>query len=157
MTSTDISSPSYPTIPTYIYRVSPFDVLCLGQKPRANLRYDPTRRAHMYIMYGGCYGVGVIAARNIIQGIIHYHWPGKDAQAMSSIEVKKSDIPLGSCIVVSWKDKPVFLWHRTPKQIADAEADDHVEMRDPQTDTERVKGIECLYLCLYLSMCAHCW
>ena len=95
----------------------------------------------MYIMYGGCYGVGVIAARNIIQGIIHYHWPGKDAQAMSSIEVKKADIPMGTCIVVSWKDKPVFLWHRSPKQIADAEADDHVEMRDPQTDSERVKGI----------------
>jgi len=111
----------------------------ITKKPRANLRYDPTRRAHMYIMYGGCYGVGVIAARNIIQGIIHYHWPGKDAQAMSSIEVKKADIPEGTCIVVSWKDKPVFLWHRNAKQIADAEADDHVEMRDPQTDSERVK------------------
>jgi len=123
-----------------------------SKKPRANLRYDPTRRAHMYVMYGGCYGVGLIAARNIIQGIVHYHWPGKDAQAMSSIEVKMSDIPLGSCIVLSWKDKPVFIWHRTPKQIADAEADDHVEMRDPQTDSERVKDKE-----WYVSMavCTH--
>merc|ERR1712154_627155 len=88
-----------------------------SKKPRANLRYDPTRRAHMYVMYGGCYGVGLIAARNIIQGIVHYHWPGKDAQAMSSIEVKMSDIPLGSCIVLSWKDKPVF--HLAPHPEAD--------------------------------------
>ena len=90
-------------------------------------------------MYGGMYGFGVIAAKNSIQGVIHFLWPGKDAQAMSSIEVKKSDIPEGKCIVVQWKDAPVFIWHRTAQQIADAEADDHVEMRDPQTDSERVK------------------
>ena len=63
----------------------------------------------MYVMYDGYYAVGVIVAKDIIQGIIHYHWPGKDAQAMSAIEAKKSDVPECKCIVIQWNGWPVFI------------------------------------------------
>ena len=108
------------------------------------MRYDPTRRAHMYVMWAGCYGAGVIAAKNIVQGIIHYHWPGKDAQAMSSIEVKKADIPEGKCIVVQWKDSPVFIWHRNDRQIADAEA--YIDTNSGRNNAYISVCVQCIYL-----------
>jgi ubiquinol-cytochrome c reductase iron-sulfur subunit len=131
--------------------IDPLYDLC--KKPRAEVRYDPTRRAHFYLMWAGCYGTGVVAARNSIQYVIHFMWKPLDVVAMGVIEIKISEIPLGECITVQWKDSPVFIWHRNAQQIADAEKDDgNPDLRDPEIDADRVKTKE-----WYISMaiCTH--
>lgn len=42
-------------------------------------------------------------------------------------------------MTVKWRGKPVFIRHRTPAEISTAQADDNIELRDPQTDADRCK------------------
>ena len=37
-------------------------------------------------------------------------------------------------MVVKWRGKPVFVRHRTPEEITEADAVNISELRDPQTD-----------------------
>mmetsp|Transcript_98382 Transcript_98382/g.120504 ORF Transcript_98382/g.120504 Transcript_98382/m.120504 type:complete len:239 (+) Transcript_98382:555-1271(+) len=113
----------------------------LCKKPVASQRMDPTRRAHYYVCMAGVYGTGLMIGRNAIDGIVHYLWYPADVAALSTIEVKKADIPIGKCVVIMWGDAPVYVWHRNAEQIATAERDDALvsEMRDPQLDSDRVK------------------
>ena len=39
---------------------------------------------------------------------------------------------------MKWRGKPVFIRHRTPEEIKEAEAVPLSELRDPQTDNSRV-------------------
>jgi ubiquinol-cytochrome c reductase iron-sulfur subunit len=41
-------------------------------------------------------------------------------------------------ITAMWRGKPVFVRHRTPQEIQEAEALDLNQLRDPQPDSERV-------------------
>jgi len=126
----------------------------LAKKPSdLKMRFDPTRRAHYYFMWGTMLATDLIVARNTIGCVAAFCWKPADVVAMSTLEIKKADVAEGSCIVVIWRDSPVFIWHRTPKQIAHARVDDdNKELRDPQKDSERVKDPE-----WYVSMavCTH--
>jgi ubiquinol-cytochrome c reductase iron-sulfur subunit len=62
-----------------------------------------------------------------------------DVRAMSSIEVDIGKIPEGSGIVVKYLGNPMFIRHRTKAQIADSAKVQVADLRDPQTDAERVK------------------
>jgi ubiquinol-cytochrome c reductase iron-sulfur subunit len=62
-----------------------------------------------------------------------------DVKAMSSIEVDISKIPEGAGIVVKYLGNPMFIRHRTKAQIAEAAKVKIADLRDPQTDAERVK------------------
>lgn len=66
----------------------------------------------------------------------------KDVLAMASLEVDLSKVDLGSTITVKWRGKPVFVRHRTPEEIKEAEEVDVKALRDPQTDEERVQQPE---------------
>ena len=48
----------------------------------------------------------------------------------------------GKNLIVKWRGKPVFIRHRTPDEIQEAEAVDVKTLRDPQTDEDRVKRPE---------------
>lgn len=61
---------------------------------------------------------------------------------MASLEVDLSKVDLGSTITVKWRGKPVFVRHRTPEEVKDAEEVDVKTLRDPQTDEERVQQPE---------------
>jgi ubiquinol-cytochrome c reductase iron-sulfur subunit len=65
--------------------------------------------------------------------------PSKDVLAVSSVEIDLSPIALGSGITVMWQGKPIFIRHRTDKEIAEARNVNMSELRDPQTDQSRVK------------------
>lgn len=41
-------------------------------------------------------------------------------------------------VTVKWRGKPVFIRHRTPEEIAEAEKEDITGFRDPETDAARV-------------------
>ena len=62
-----------------------------------------------------------------------------DVLALASAEFDLGAIEEGTTITVKWRGKPVFIRHRTPQEIADAESVSVSELRDPQTDSERVQ------------------
>jgi len=129
--------------------IDPFYELC--RKPTERL--DPTRRAHAYLMYGSAYGFGFLATKSTVESICTFLNQPADVKAMGEVEVNLADVPLGTCTVIMWKDAPVFIWHRTPKDIANAlKDDDNLTLRDPEKDTDRVKIPE-----WYVSMavCTH--
>lgn len=79
--------------------------------------------------------------------------PAADVLAVSSIEVDLSPIELGQRVTVKWRGKPVFIDHRTQKEIARAKADDHSPtLIDPATDASRVKKEEWL---IVIGVCTH--
>jgi ubiquinol-cytochrome c reductase iron-sulfur subunit len=64
--------------------------------------------------------------------------PAADTLALSSVEVDVKSIAVGQAITVKWRGKPVFIRHRTPEEIKEAEAVKLSELPDPQTDNARV-------------------
>ena len=96
---------------------------------------DPTRRDFLMVATGALATVGGIAtAWPFIDNLN----PAADVLALSTIEVSVSAIQVGQAITVKWRGKPVFIRHRTPDEIKQAEAVPLSELPDPQTDDSRV-------------------
>lgn len=55
-------------------------------------------------------------------------------------------------VIIKWRGKPIFIRHRTPDEIEEANAVKIESLRDPQTDAERVKKPEWLVM---LGICTH--
>ncbi len=64
--------------------------------------------------------------------------PAADTLALASTEVDISPVQEGQAITITWRGKPVFIRHRTADEIARAQKVDVKELRDPQTDAQRV-------------------
>ena len=78
--------------------------------------------------------------------------PAKDTLALATTEVDLSPIAVGSAITVIWQGKPVFIRHRTAEEIAAADSVKLEELRDKQTDKDRVKKSEWLVV---VGICTH--
>lgn len=76
--------------------------------------------------------------------------PSADVEAQKFVEVDLSDIPEGETKRVIWRGKAVFIRHRTPAQIAEANEGDAEAVIDPQTDADRVQKPK------WLVTIAHC-
>lgn len=80
--------------------------------------------------------------------------PSADVLALSSIEVDISNIKPGQTLTVKWRGKPVFITHRTPQEIKEAQDVKLSDLRDPQTDAERVKAGHTQWL-ITIGICTH--
>jgi ubiquinol-cytochrome c reductase iron-sulfur subunit len=80
--------------------------------------------------------------------------PAGDTLALASIEFDLTKVVLGQQVVVKWRGKPLFVRHRTPKEISEAVAADHADLRDPQTDDSRHKAGKPEWLIL-IGVCTH--
>ena len=96
---------------------------------------DEGKRDFIYI------ATGAVAAA----GGLSLAWPmvaqmGKaaDTLAAGSIEINLSGIAEGQQLKMLWRGKPVFVRHRTPAEIAEADAVDVSDLRDKQTDNQRL-------------------
>jgi len=78
--------------------------------------------------------------------------PAADTLALSSIEVDISGIEEGQAITVKWRGKPVFIRHRTAKEIEPASEANMDDLRDPQGDLDRVEKPELLVI---QGICTH--
>lgn len=76
----------------------------------------------------------------------------KDVLALASAEFDVGAVDVGQCITVKWRGKPVFIKHRTADEISAADAVSLDELRDPQTDAERVETAEWL---IVMGICTH--
>ena len=108
------------------------------------------RRDFLFLLSGAMAAVGTaVAAWPFIDSMN----PAADIRAISTIEVDLSPIELGQRITVVWRGRPIFIDHRTPQQIALAEADDdNPKLVDPATDASRVKREEWL---IVVGVCTH--
>lgn len=95
---------------------------------------------------------GVVGTGIAVWPLVNSMNPSADVLALASTEVDLSPVEEGQAITVIWRGKPVFVRHRTPKEIEEAENVDLTELRDPQTDGERTEKPQWLVM---IGVCTH--
>lgn len=110
------------------------------QQDNAEHEVDQNRRDFVVMTATGVACVGAAAG---VLPFISSLSPSSDVLAVSSTEVDLTKIKEGKTETVMWRGFPVFIRHRTEKEIEEARKIAVSELRDPQTDEERVqKGHE---------------
>jgi ubiquinol-cytochrome c reductase iron-sulfur subunit len=112
-------------------------------------RSEETRRDFLYLATGAVAAYGTAAA---LWPLIDSMNPSADILAVSSAEVDLVPIELGQRVTLTWRAQPVFIDHRTPEQIAAAQADDSADLKDPEPDSARVQRPEWL---IVIGVCTH--
>jgi ubiquinol-cytochrome c reductase iron-sulfur subunit len=112
---------------------------------------DPNRRDFIHIAAIAAAGGGVVMTA---WPFIDQMNPAEDTLALASIEFDFSKVVAGQQAVVKWRGKPVFVRHRTPAEIAKAQADDKADLKDPQPDSARVKEGKAEWL-VVVGVCTH--
>ena len=112
---------------------------------------DPKRRDFIVLTASALAGVGSVASAVPFISSLN---PAKDVKALSSIEVDISDLEPGAEMKVKWRGKPVFIKRRTSAEMTQGRSVDIKELRDPQTDQERVLEGKDEYL-VVLGVCTH--
>jgi ubiquinol-cytochrome c reductase iron-sulfur subunit len=112
---------------------------------------DAERRDFLQLVTGAAAAIGVGA---IAWPFIDSMNPSRDVLALASVEVDLTPIPAGQGITVLWRGKPVFVRHRTEKEIKEAEDVPLSQLTDPQADAARVKPGHAQWLVL-VGICTH--
>ncbi len=112
---------------------------------------QPTRRDFIVLTASATAGVGAAAA---LWPLVDSMNPASDVLALSTTEVDISSIQPGQIITKKWQGKPVFIRHRTPEEIAEAQKDDNASLPDPQSDSARVKNGKAEWL-VVIGICTH--
>lgn len=110
------------------------------------------RRVFSYLVTGATTVVGVYAAKTVVTQFVSSMSASADVLALSKIEIKLSDIPEGKNMTFKWRGKPLFVRHRTEKEIATEQAVNLAELRDPQHDKDRVVNPSWV---IVLGVCTH--
>src|SRR5438477_12421961 len=98
---------------------------------------EPTRRDFLYIATGT---VGAVGAAAVAWPLVAQMNPDASTIAAGApIEVDLGPIAEGQVIKVFWRGKPIFISHRTKKEIDEARSVNVASLPDPQPDQARVK------------------
>ena len=111
--------------------------------------HDESRRDFLQLATGALGAVGVAAcALPFIESLN----PAADTLALSTTEVDISKLKVGESMTVKWRGKPVFIRHRTPEEIQEAQSVNLSDLPDPETDKARVKKEAFL---ITIGVCTH--
>jgi ubiquinol-cytochrome c reductase iron-sulfur subunit len=111
-----------------------------------------TRRDFLYVATGAVAAAGAAA---VVWPLISQMNPDASTIAAGApIEVDLAPIADGQMIKVFWRGKPIFVRHRTQKEIKEAEDVQMSALRDPQPDSARVKAGHADWLIVY-GNCTH--
>ena len=108
-----------------------------------------TRRDMLLIATGA---VGAVGVGSVVWPLVTQMSPDASTLALASTEVDISKIEEGQIVTVKWRGNPVFIRHRTAKEIKESEDTPLGDLKDPQTDQERVKKPEWL---IVVGICTH--
>jgi ubiquinol-cytochrome c reductase iron-sulfur subunit len=121
-----------------------------------------TRRDFLYLAAGA---LGAVGAAGVAWTLVDSMNPAGDTLALSTIDVNLTPIVEGMGIVTMWQGKPVFVRHRTAKEIEEAVAVKLSDLIDPlsenpktgarnlpATDADRVQRSPWLIL---IGICTH--
>lgn len=112
-------------------------------------KHSENRRDFLYLSAGLLTGAGATVA---LWPFIHSLNPSGDVLAVETIEVDLAPIATGQSVTVEWQGKPVFIRRRTADEIEAAQQTSLDELRDPQSDGDRVVRPEWLVL---VGVCPH--
>ncbi|KAK8849546.1 ubiquinol-cytochrome c reductase, iron-sulfur subunit [Kwoniella newhampshirensis] len=105
-----------------------------------------------YFMVGTMGVLAASGAKSTVSDVLSNMAASADVLALAKIEVEMGAIPEGKNLIVKWRGKPVFIRHRTPDEIEEANSVDVKSLRDPQADGDRVQRPEWLVM---LGVCTH--
>lgn len=108
-----------------------------------------SRRDFLYLATAA---VGAFGTAVCIWPVVDSMNPSAEVLALSSTEVDLSPMEEGQAITVIWQGKPVFIRRRTAEEIDAAEGVDVADLRDPQSDADRVQKPEWLVM---VGICTH--
>jgi len=108
-----------------------------------------TRRDFLYLTAGA---FGAVGAASFAWPLIDSLNPAADTLALATVDVDLAPIAEGQAITVVWRGKPVFVRHRTAAEIEEARATNVEQLRDRETDEERVQQPEWLVM---VGICTH--
>jgi ubiquinol-cytochrome c reductase iron-sulfur subunit len=100
---------------------------------------DIGRRDFIFIATGA---VGAVGAALTAWPLINQMNPDASVLALSSVEVDLTPIAEGQGITIKWRGNPVFIRHRTAKEIEDAKAVQMSDLRDTNARNGNLKGGE---------------
>jgi ubiquinol-cytochrome c reductase iron-sulfur subunit len=112
--------------------------------------YD--RHTFSYVATTGVSLLTIYTGKAIVRDMVAFLAPSADVLAMGKVEVKLSDIPEGKNAIIKWRGKPLFVRHRSQADVERERAVNLAELRDPQTDDQRVKKPDWLVL---IGICTH--
>jgi ubiquinol-cytochrome c reductase iron-sulfur subunit len=110
-----------------------------------------TRRDFLYIATAAA---GAVGAAAVAWPLIQQMNPDASVLALASTDVDLGPIAEGQIVTVKWRGKPVFISHRTKKEIDEARAVPMNQLPDPQPDQARVKQGKDQWL-VVIGVCTH--
>jgi ubiquinol-cytochrome c reductase iron-sulfur subunit len=113
---------------------------------------EPTRRDFLFVATGAAGALG--AAATLLPLIAQMNPDASTIAAGAPIEVELGPIAEGQIIKVFWRGKPIYISHRTKKEIEEAQAVPLSSLPDPQADTDRVKAGHDEWL-VVIGICTH--
>lgn len=114
-------------------------------------RGDVSKRDFLKLVTGSAAAIGVGA---IAWSFLDYMNPSADVLALASVEVDLAPVETGSGITVLWRGKPIFVRHRTPQEIKEAENVQLASLIEPQPDSARVKPGHAEWI-VVVGICTH--
>lgn len=112
---------------------------------------EPTRRDFLVVASAS---MGAVGAAAVAWPFIHQMNPDASAQALASTEVDLSSVAEGQVLTIKWRGKPVFIRHRTKKEIEAERAVQASQLPDPQDDAARIKAGKDQWL-VVVGVCTH--
>ena len=121
------------------------------------------RRDFLYIATGA---VGAVGAALALWPFIDQMNPDASVLALATVELDLAPIAEGQSVTIKWRGNPVFVRHRTQKEIDEAKAvsldqlvdpiarNANLKDNDPATDVNRVVGAKEQYLVM-VGVCTH--
>jgi ubiquinol-cytochrome c reductase iron-sulfur subunit len=113
---------------------------------------EPSRRDFLYIATGAVGAFG--AAASLWPMIAQMNPDASTIAAGAPVEVDLAPIAEGQAIKVFWRGKPIFITHRTKKEVDEARAVNVASLPDPEPDQKRVKEGRDQWLVL-IGICTH--
>ncbi|XP_023165488.1 cytochrome b-c1 complex subunit Rieske, mitochondrial [Drosophila hydei] len=110
------------------------------------------RKAFSYLLVGAGAVGGVYAAKGMVNAFVGSMSASADVLAMAKIEIKLADIAEGKSVTFKWRGKPLFIRHRTPAEIETERGVPTSQLRDPETDDQRVVKPQWLVV---IGVCTH--
>jgi ubiquinol-cytochrome c reductase iron-sulfur subunit len=113
---------------------------------------EPTRRDFLYIATGAVAAIG--GATTLVPLIAQMNPDASTVAAGAPVEIDLAPVAEGQMIKVFWRSKPIFIFHRSKKDIDAARKDDTASLPDPEPDAKRVKQGHEQWL-VVIGICTH--
>lgn len=110
------------------------------------------RKVFTYIFTMGTIAYTSVAVKTCLTKVAKYYGFNQDALALGTMEIDLTTIPEGKFVVIKWRNKPLFIKHRTPDEIADSQNTPLSDLRDPAPDSDRTVNPKFM---IQLGICTH--